>query len=60
LDKPTEKGEYSKMIVKSKSLNKHLVNSFYGLAICTCDWPNPYSLQKPDFETDDWELTDKL
>ena len=60
LDKPTEKDGYSKLIAKSKKLNKHLIYSGYGLAICTGDWPAPYSLQEPDHETDDWEVVDKL
>ena len=60
LDEPVGKDDYSKLFAYSKSLGKHLIKSKYGLCICTCDWPAPYSLQKKDFETTDWEITKNI
>lgn len=49
--------DYSKTIIHSKSLDKYLVNSKYGICQCGSDWPSAYFPKTEDFKATDWEIS---
>ena len=49
--------DYSKTIIFSKSLQKYLVNSKYGICQCGNDWPYAYLPKTEDFKATDWEIS---
>jgi hypothetical protein len=58
LNDSTFDGNYSSLMMDSSILNKTIgkyknSDSFY---ICTCDWPQMYSLRKEDYNAEDWRI----
>lgn len=56
LDMPSEGEDYGKVMMKSKSRDKWVLRSKYGLVYCTRDWPAPFSPTKEDMSAEDWEI----
>lgn len=55
LDIPKDE-DYGKIIIKSNTAKKYLVNSKYCICECTNEYPISYRVKKEHFELNDWEI----
>lgn len=51
-----DKDGYTTKQMRSESRSLWIVNTQYGLAYCTHDWPAPYTPSIEDKEATDWEI----
>lgn len=60
LDNPKDGEDYGVLMMVSKTIDKYILKSKYGLVVCTHDWPSPFSPNQFDIEATDYSVVKNI